>query len=76
MAARINREELRKHVLLAFERHGISVKLLEIIPLGADGGWRIGSTIIASPEHPAVYDVAEQIETELGAIYSLKTARN
>ena len=75
MAVRIDSQELRSRVLLAFERHGISVKLLEIIALNANGRWRIGPTIISSPQHPAVHDVAEQIEFELGAFYSLETAR-
>ena len=70
--AHIDREELRTHVLLAFERYHISVKHLEIVPDGAEGGWRIGPAMVPLQNDVAIMEIAMQIEAELSAIYQLR----
>jgi hypothetical protein len=69
--ARIDREALRTQVLLAFARHKINVKHLEIIADSHDGRWRIGPAMIPSPMDPAIKVIAEEIEAELSLLYEL-----
>jgi CheY-like chemotaxis protein len=66
------REEIRNWVVLALQRRGVAVRHLEIIPLGQDGGWRIGPAMLPSISDPAVKMAADATASELGSLYQLE----
>lgn len=68
----INRSDLRFQVELALRRRGVTVNHIEILPIGAGGGWCIGSSPLMSAPADKIADLVEEVEHELAATYQLR----
>jgi len=71
----VNRDELRLQVEFALRRRGVIVNHIEILPIGAGGGWCIGSSPLTSAPAAKIADLIEQVELELFTTYRLRPPR-